>query len=166
MSAHCRKAKVDAISCAVITVSDTRTTDTDRSGKVAQDLIQEVGFSVSRYQIVPDEPALISRSITDALLRADAILLTGGTGVSPRDNTVPTLVPMLDKELPGFGELFRMLSYEEIGSASMLSCATGGISGGVPIFAMPGSPKAVALALKKLILPELPHLLSLIRRRS
>jgi len=167
MNVHAHRASAATfthIRCAAITVSDTRTKNTDRSGKVIQELAKEAGFSVSLYHIVPDDPHLIRQCIDETLPLADAILISGGTGVSPRDNTVDTLGDMLDKELVGFGELFRMLSYEEIGAAAMLSRATGGVYKDKPIFAMPGSPKAVVLALKKLILPELPHLIAEVRR--
>ena len=114
------------------------------------------------YRILPDEPEEISGCVREWLGRSDceAILVSGGTGISPRDRTYEALAGLIDQRLDGFGELFRMLSFEQVGSAAMLSRALGGIAGGKPLFALPGSPRAVELALEKLILPELGHLLA------
>ncbi len=155
---------ISRIRCVVITVSDTRNLDTDLSGRAIHALLDEAGLPVAAYHIVPDEPQEIRRQVERAAQHADAILLSGGTGISHRDNTVDTLASLLEKELVGFGELFRMLSYGEVGSAAMLSRATGGVFSDTLVFAMPGSPKAVSLALKKLIIPELPHLLGELRK--
>ena len=117
-------------------------------------------------QIVKDEPAEIRQLLTDAIARSeiDAVLVTGGTGVSPRDGTVETIEPLLDKRLDGFGEIFRALSFEEIGAAAMLSRALAGSAGRTAVFVMPGSSNAVRLALERLILPELAHLVGQLRR--
>jgi molybdenum cofactor biosynthesis protein B len=144
----------------VITVSDTRTPDTDTSGQYMQEALNRAGHPVSAYLIVKDEPDEIRRLLTH-YMRADdtdAILLSGGTGLSSRDGTYEVVQSCLDKELTGFGELFRMLSYEEIGAAAMMSRATAGVGAGTVIVSMPGSSAAVRLAMDKLILPELAHM--------
>lgn len=148
------------IRVAVITVSDTRTLETDKGGQSVVDQLTGAGHSVVERRIVPDEPAVISGFIELLAERSDvdAILLTGGTGISGRDQTYETLVSLIDRPLPGYGELFRMLSYEEIGAAAMLSRATGGLTGSTVLLSMPGSTAAVRLAMEKLILPELGHL--------
>lgn len=148
------------IRCAVLTVSDTRTLQTDRGGALVVELLTAAGFEAAEREIVPDEPERMQRLIsqwTDAAT-IDAVLVTGGTGVSPRDQTFETVSGLLTKPLPGYGELFRMLSYEEIGPAAMLSRAVGGVSGATILLTMPGSTAAVRLAMEKLILPELVHL--------
>jgi molybdenum cofactor biosynthesis protein B len=145
---------------AVLTVSDTRTTATDTSGALIVRLAGEAGHEVVERAIVPDEPARM-RPLLESWRDAggiDAILVTGGTGIAARDLTYETVSALLTKPLPGYGELFRMLSYEEIGAAAMLSRAVGGLMGGVVLLVMPGSRAAVELAMSKLILPELPHL--------
>ena len=153
---------------AVITVSDTRTPKTNRSGDLVEALLTRAGFRVAGRDLLPDEPDQIAarvRALADGA-EVDAVLLTGGTGVAARDGTVEALTPLLDRRLDGFGELFRALSYAEIGPAAMLSRALGGTRGKVAIFAMPGSPAAVELALGKLILPELGHLVGQLRQGS
>lgn len=154
-----------SVRCAVITVSDTRTLETDSSGQAAVDLLKAAGHKVVERVIVPDEPAeiesLVQRLAT--LSGIDAILLTGGTGIAARDQTPDALAKLLTKELPGYGELLRMLSYQEIGPAAMLSRAFGGLVGETVLLTMPGSTAAVRLAMEKLILPELAHLVSLAR---
>lgn len=155
-----------AVRCLVITVSDTRTAATDRSGPLAAELLQAAGHTVAGREIVPDEPERIREALLAAAGRADveAVILTGGTGVSPRDRTPEAVRPLLALELPGFGELFRMLSWQEIGAAAMLSRALGGIGpGGKPVFALPGSSAAVRLGVERLIAPELAHLVGLAR---
>ena len=147
----------------VITVSDTRTEETDTSGKAAKELIAFAGHEVSGYRVLKDEPAEVAALIrqiveTGEQREADAIVLSGGTGISSRDSTYEAVASLLDKQLDGFGELFRMLSFQEIGAAAMLSRAVGGIYRGVVVFATPGSTPAVRLALERLILPELGHL--------
>jgi molybdenum cofactor biosynthesis protein B len=154
------------VRAAVITISDTRTKETDTSGAKIVDSLEGAGHEIAAWEIVPDEPRrigdLIEQLRGDANL--DAILLTGGTGVGSRDQTFETLEPMLTKTLPGFGELFRTLSYEEIGAAAMLSRAIGGLIGRTVVLAMPGSTAAVRLAMEKLIIPEIAHLVREARR--
>jgi len=154
------------VGCAVITVSDTRTLETDTGGQTAVDLLCGSGHEVRLREIIPDEP----RRMRELLVRLrdrediDVILLTGGTGLGSRDQTFETVSRLLDKPLPGYGELFRMLSYEEIGPAAMLSRATGGLIGRTVLLTMPGSRAAVRLAVEKIILPELGHLVREARR--
>ena len=156
------------VCCAVITVSDTRTLADDRSGQTALEILQAAGHRVVHRQIVRDEPVEIQEACTALLGRADIqmVLLTGGTGLSPRDVTVEVVSPLLTKKLPGFGELFRMLSYQEIGPAAMLSRALAGLAGRTAVFVLPGSPQAVRLALEKLIVPELGHLIGQANRTA
>lgn len=150
----------------LLIVSDTRSAQDDRSGAVAREMLTAAGHDVVEYCIVPDDPVQIGNCVRQWIARddCDAVLVSGGTGVSPRDRTYEALFELMDMQLDGFGELFRMLSYEQVGSAAMLSRALGGVCGGKPLFALPGSPKAVALALEKLILPELGHLLAELRK--
>jgi molybdenum cofactor biosynthesis protein B len=154
------------VSAAVITISDTRTQENDTSGRKIVDSLKEAGHQVVAWEIIPDEPKRILDLIAQLqkLPNLDAILLTGGTGVGSRDQTFETLSPLLTKTLPGFGEIFRMLSYEEIGAAAMLSRAIGGLIGRTVVLAMPGSTAAVRLAMEKLILPEIGHLVREARR--
>ena len=145
---------------AVIAVSDTRTPDTDTGGQRVADLLAAAGHPVAVRALVEDEPAAIAAALRAALERADvnAVILTGGTGVAPRDITPDSVEPLLERVLPGFGELFRALSYQEVGSAALLSRALAGIAAGKVVFVIPGSRGAVQLAMQKLILPELGHL--------
>ncbi len=155
-----RQQATHSVRCAVITVSDTRTPETDTSGQFMQQALAHEGHQVSAYTIVQDEPEDIRRLIQQFIQAADteAILLSGGTGLSSRDGTYEVVQACLDKELTGFGELFRFLSYEEIGAAAMMSRATAGVARGTVIVSMPGSSAAVRLAMQKLILPELAHM--------
>jgi molybdenum cofactor biosynthesis protein B len=168
MSTEAHKAAGKAISarCAVITLSDTRNEETDKSGAFIKQALTDAGHHVVFYRVIPDDPeqlgALLCECLEDA--NVDAVLTNGGTGVSRRDQTIAAIERQLDAPLPGFGELFRMLSYEEIGSAAILSRAVGGIAHDKPLFAMPGSTGAVRLAMTKLILPELGHLLGELRK--
>lgn len=146
------------VRCAVVTVSDTRDADTDRSGTYLREALGGAGHDVVAYRIVKDDAAAISAVIGELSGECEVILTSGGTGISRRDTTVEVVSQKLDKELPGFGELFRMLSYREIGAGAMLSRAVGGLAGGTLIFAMPGSTNAVRLATEELILPEIEHL--------
>ncbi len=147
------------IRCGVITVSDTRTAETDASGTAIRAMLQQAGHHVIRYTVVKDEPDQITALIhTFQADGCQVIITNGGTGIARRDNTFEAVNRLLEKHLPGFGELFRMLSYADIGAAAMLSRATAGISGQSLIFCLPGSPGAVSLALEKLIMPELHHL--------
>lgn len=149
-----------SVSCAVITVSDTRTRDTDRSGQLIQQLLAQSGHTIAHYAIVPDEPNQIQSQLD---IGVDAIILSGGTGIAPRDTTYDAIEQLLEKTLPGFGEIFRSLSYAEIGSRAMASRAIAGVYSGKLIFSLPGSSNAVKLAVEKLILPELVHLVTLLK---
>ena len=146
------------VSCIVLTVSDTRTPDTDASGQLIQRLLREHQHKVVAYKLVKDEPSQIREAIRDIPAGGQVVILNGGTGLSKRDSTYEAVTGMLEKQIEGFGELFRALSYQEIGSAAMLSRATAGVYQGKVIFSLPGSEAAVRLAMEKLILPELGHL--------
>ncbi len=149
-----------SVALAIVTVSDTRTPETDGSGKLIRELAEAAGHSVASYRIVKDEPDEVAQALHDfAAGPARVILFNGGTGISRRDRTYDVISQALDKELPGFGELFRMLSYAEIGAAAMLSRATAGIYGDKVVISMPGSSNAVRLAMEKLVLPDLRHIL-------
>jgi molybdopterin adenylyltransferase len=155
-----------ALQCGVITVSDTRTLATDTGGAELIRLLESAGHTVLLREIVRDEPQIIQQLITawSQQTSLDCILLTGGTGISSRDQTYETISQLLTKPLPGYGELFRMLSFAEIGAAAMLSRAIGGLCGNKILLTMPGSPHAVRLAMEKLILPEIKHLVREARR--
>jgi molybdenum cofactor biosynthesis protein B len=156
-----------AARCAVVTLSDTRTLDNDTSGQRIRDLVTGAGHSVSDYRLIKDDPATLDALLSELLGRqdVDVILTNGGTGISRRDATVPVIERRIETPLPGFGELFRMLSWEQVGSGAMLSRAVGGVAaGGKLLFAMPGSTKAVELAMTRLLLPELKHLLREMRK--
>lgn len=155
-----------AIGCAVITVSDTRTLDNDTGGRAVVEHLEAAGHRIVARHIIPDEPAVMRTLLLDLTRRDDvqAILLTGGTGLGSRDQTCETVSAQLTKPLPGYGELFRMLSFHEIGPAAMLSRATGGLIGQCVVLTMPGSPHGVRLAMEKLIVPELGHLVREARR--
>ncbi|HEY9858311.1 MAG TPA: MogA/MoaB family molybdenum cofactor biosynthesis protein [Candidatus Obscuribacterales bacterium] len=150
------------VSCAVITVSDTRSFESDRSGQAIQQLLSAAGHRVNEYTIVPDEPVRIQAQIQALSQQAnlDAVICNGGTGIAPRDTTYDAIEQLLEKTLPGFGELFRWLSYQEIGSRAIASRAVAGVYQTKLIFSVPGSTKAVTLAMENLILPELVHLVS------
>jgi molybdopterin adenylyltransferase len=155
-----------AAGCFVLTVSDSKTHETDTSGALIRELLAGAGHRVAGHAIVKDEPAevtaMIERGCGDPAV--EAFILTGGTGISSRDSTYEAVEALLDKRLTGFGELFRYLSYQEIGAAAMLSRAQAGVVRGRILFSLPGSPDACRLALEKLILPELGHLLREARR--
>lgn len=155
-----RAAAPDSVTCAVLTVSDTRTEETDVSGKIIRDLLTANGHAVSAYAVVPDEPDQIRRRVETWIEdpKIQVILSNGGTGIAARDTTFDAIVALLEKRIDGFGELFRMLSYEEIGAAAMLSRATAGVANRTIVIAMPGSRNAVTLAMEKLIVPEIAHL--------
>jgi molybdenum cofactor biosynthesis protein B len=149
-----------SISCAVITASDSRTEETDTSGKIIQEQLAANSHTVIHYQIVKDEPDQIRevlRSLTENE-QCQAIIVNGGTGISRRDTTFDVIDALLEKKLPGFGEIFRYLSYQQIGSAAILSRAVAGVCKGKVIFSIPGSPAAATLAMEKLILPEIAHI--------
>ncbi len=152
--------------CAVITVSDTRTLETDTGGAAVIEHLEKAGHQILVREIIRDEPATM-RPLLQSLAERDdldALLLTGGTGISSRDFTYETVSALLTKPLPGYGELFRMLSYAEIGPAALLSRATGGLIGRTVVLTMPGSPAGVRLAMEKIIVPELGHLVREARR--
>ncbi|MFL2869658.1 MAG: molybdenum cofactor biosynthesis protein B [Pirellulaceae bacterium] len=155
-----KAAAPDRVSCAVITVSDTRTLENDTGGALIAELLQAAGHDVHSREIIPDEPAVMKPLIQqlEQDLEVDAILMTGGTGISSRDQTYETVTGIVAKPLTGYGELFRMLSYQQIGSAAILSRAVGGLINDTVILTMPGSPKAVQLAMNDIILPEICHL--------
>lgn len=149
----------ERIRCVVITISDTRTPETDTSGAAIREALTQAGHDVVKYAIVRDEPEQIGALIRAlAADRCKLILTNGGTGIARRDSTFEAIDGLLEKRLPGFGELFRMLSYADIGPGAMLSRATAGTHAGTLIFCLPGSTGAVRLALEKLIMPELDHL--------
>ncbi len=150
-----------SVNCAVITVSDTRTIETDKSGQRIQQLLVESGHRVGAYTILKDEPEDIRAHLTKLTQQADldALICNGGTGIAPRDTTYDAIEGLLEKTLPGFGELFRWLSYQEIGSRAIASRATAGVYRSKLVFSLPGSTNAVSLAMEKLILPELRHLI-------
>lgn len=166
---HRKHAEGKTARCAVLTVSDTRQADSDAGGKLIIDTLKQTGHTVSDYTIVRDDPDLIDHQLKSWLglsdqppatsyQSLDVIITTGGTGIAQRDTTVEVVRRLLDKELEGFGELFRMLSYEQVGPAAMLSRAVAGLAGETLIFTLPGSPNAVRLAMEKFIVPELPHM--------
>jgi molybdenum cofactor biosynthesis protein B len=154
------------VACAVLTVSDTRTPQTDTGGQAVCDLVVAAGFEVAARQIIPDEPSVMRPLLEKfaAAANIDAVLLTGGTGISSRDQTYETVTALMTRPLVGYGELFRMLSFQEIGPAAMLSRATGGLMGRTVVLTMPGSPAAVRLAMERIIVPELRHLVREARR--
>ena len=155
------------LNLAVLTVSDSRTLETDTSGALILELARQAGHQVLERAIVPDEPERMTPLLRQYLENPEihAILITGGTGISARDQTFETVSALLTKPLPGFGELFRMLSHAEIGPACLLSRAVGGLAGKVAILVMPGSRAAVQLAMTKIILPELPHIVREARKQ-
>ncbi len=144
----------------VLTVSDTRTEATDSGGGAIRELLTAAGHTVAGYRILPDDPAQVRAAVELALANPDVqvVITTGGTGVTSRDSTYEAVAALLEKRLDGFGELFRALSYQEIGAAAMLSRAVAGTVGRKAVFALPGSEHAVRLAMAQLILPELGHL--------
>jgi molybdenum cofactor biosynthesis protein B len=149
-----------AVRCFVLTVSDTRTPETDTGGAVIRELLGGAGHTVVGSTIVRDEPMDVARVVREACAdpRVQVVILTGGTGITSRDSTFEAVEALLDKRLPGFGELFRVLSYEQVGAAAMLSRAQMGIHARRIVVSLPGSPNACRLALDKLLLPELGHL--------
>lgn len=157
-------ARLGSLRGALITISDTRTEANDESGQLMRTLIEEAGHAVSFYRIVPDEIAAIQAAVDGAASEADFIVTSGGTGMTPRDVTIEACRPLLTKELEGFGDLFRYISYTEIGSGAVMSRATAGAIGQVMLFCLPGSKGAVRTGLTKLILPEVRHLIAHIRR--
>jgi molybdopterin adenylyltransferase len=154
-----------AVACAIVTVSDTRTPETDTSGARIRELLEAAGHRVVAYAVLPDEPALIRARVEAHLAdpAVGAVLTSGGTGLAPRDTTYEAVAGLLDKRLDGFGELFRMLSYAEIGAPAMLSRAVAGVAQGKVVAVLPGSTAAVELAMSKLLVPTLGHMVGLAR---
>jgi molybdopterin adenylyltransferase len=151
------------INCAIVTVSDTRTPDTDSSGALIQQLLQSAGHTVGKYRIIPDEPTQICAELDSTISMVpsiQAIVFNGGTGISARDTTYDAIANVLTKTLPGFGEIFRCLSYQDIGSRAIASRAIAGTYQHLLVFSLPGSRGAVQLGMEKLILPELIHLVT------
>ena len=161
-----REQAPESINCAVVTVSDTRTAETDKSGQIIKEYLTNAGHHIIEYRIIPDEPDQIDPLLKELAGRqdSDAIIFNGGTGISPRDTTFDVVDRMLEKRLDGFGELFRMLSWDEIGPAAMLSRATAGVYHNTLVFLTPGSSNAVRLAMDKLIAPEVAHMVFEIRK--
>ncbi|MDV6378847.1 MogA/MoaB family molybdenum cofactor biosynthesis protein [Sporosarcina sp. GW1-11] len=156
-----QQARKKSVTVAVLTISDTRTKADDKSGKIICEKLAEAGHHVKHYEICPDEATRITQQLSAWRLDAavQAMIFTGGTGIGARDITVETVAPHFTKPLDGFGELFRFLSYtEDVGSKALLSRATAGAIGEQVVFLLPGSSKAVTLAMDKLIVPELPHI--------
>jgi len=155
-----------SIGCFVLTISDSKTPETDTSGALIREMLAKAGHSLVGHAIVKDEPAQVTAVVREGCANPalQAFILTGGTGVTSRDATFEAVEALLDKRLTGFGELFRMLSYQEIGAAAMLSRAQAGAVKGRALFSLPGSPNACRLGLEKLILPELGHLIREISR--
>lgn len=154
-----RAANRGPVGVAIVTVSDTRTLETDENGGYLRDRIEGAGHVVVARRIVPDEPVDVAAALEDSVSAgARIVLFNGGTGISARDTTFDVIAGRLEKVLPGFGELFRMLSWEQVGAAAMLSRATAGVFRGAVVVSLPGSPAAVRLAWEKLIEPELEHL--------
>lgn len=153
-----------SVRCYVLTISDSRTEATDTSGDAIVELLKDAGHHLTGRRIVKDDPAMVRGALKSQQSTTDAIITTGGTGITIRDSSYEAISALLDKHLDGFGELFRMLSYEEIGAAAMLSRACAGTMGRTAVFSLPGSRHAVRLAMTKLILPELGHVVRELRR--
>ena len=163
---HARDAR--HVLCAIVTVSDTRIPETDASGREIRSRLEAAGHRVEAYRIVADEPALVRRVLEEysAGGRVEAVLVSGGTGIAARDTTFEAVSSLLTKRIDGFGELFRMLSFEEIGAAAMLSRAVAGLMGTMAVFSMPGSTAACRLAMDRLVVPQLAHVVGLARPRE
>lgn len=162
-----KKTAKRSVNCKVITVSDTRNKENDKSGKLMMELLESVGHRIGDYVIVKDEREPIEREVLKGCSdpNIDVVLTNGGTGIALRDVTIETVRVLFDKEIDGFGELFRMLSYQEdIGSAAILSRAIGGVIGSKAVFSTPGSTGAVKLAMNKLILPEIGHVVGELKK--
>jgi len=159
-----RKAAVTGVRCAVLTVSDTRAPETDVSGRTIVDLLESASHVVAKRQILRDNPKDVHDAVLAQIGGVDAIITTGGTGITSRDSTYEAVADLFEKRIDGFGELFRMLSYPEIGSAAMMTRACAGVARGTAIFILPGSEHAVRLAMTKLILPEIGHVVRELRR--
>lgn len=149
-----------SVRCYIVTVSDTRTEETDTGGRAIAELLAGAGHQVVGHVIVKDEPALVRAAIERQLASMDVqvVIATGGTGITSRDSTFEVVDALIEKRLDGFGELFRMLSFQQIGPAAMMSRASAGLAIGKIIVSLPGSEAAVHLAMERLLLPELGHL--------
>ena len=159
-----RKTAVTGVRCAVLTVSDTRAMETDVSGRTIVELLESAAHVVAKRQILRDNPKDVHEAVLGQIGGVDAIITTGGTGITSRDSTYEAIAGLFEKRIDGFGELFRMLSYPEIGSAAMMTRACAGVARGTAIFILPGSEHAVRLAMTKLILPEIGHVVRELRR--
>ncbi len=160
-----RACRIDSVTCAIVTVSDTRTMETDISGALIRERLESQRHKIVSYDILRDEPSEVREHVL-LLCEKEAcqvVLLTGGTGLAPRDTTYELIMSILEKRLDGFGELFRMLSFRQIGAAAMLSRASAGVCRRALVFSMPGSPEAVRLAMDELIQPHLGHIAWLLR---
>jgi molybdenum cofactor biosynthesis protein B len=163
-----REASPERIRVAVLTISDTRTPETDTGGNVIVDLMQAAGHKIANREIVKDDAPRIKEVLEELVTDAgvDAVITTGGTGISARDTTYEVVARMLDKRLDGFGEIFRMLSYEEVGAAAILSRAVAGATGSKFVACLPGSTNAVRLAMEKLLVPEISHVVFELRKHG
>lgn len=164
-----RKQAPQTVACYVITVSDSRTMETDTGGQLLVSMLEEAGYQVVGRTIVKDDYEDIRELVYKSSVHSgiEAVLLTGGTGISPRDTTYEAVASLLDKSLPGFGEIFRLLSFtEDIGSAAILSRAIAGTIGNTAVFSMPGSTGAIKLAMSRLIVPELRHVMREIYKKE
>jgi molybdenum cofactor biosynthesis protein B len=157
-----RKDAPKSVRCFVLTISDTRTHATDTSGNAIVSALESAGHVIEGRTIVKDDPPAVQQAVKSA--SADVVITTGGTGITSRDGTYEALSALFDKRLDGFGELFRMLSYEQIGSAAIMSRASAGVIGRTAVFSLPGSEHAVRLAMEKLIIPEMGHIVRELRR--
>lgn len=162
-AAH-RKDAPASVRCFVLTISDTRTSSNDASGDAIVSALQAAGHVIARRQIVKDDPPAVSRAVQAGAVEVDVVITTGGTGIASRDGTYEALSGIFDKKIDGFGELFRMLSYDQVGSAAIMSRACAGTIGRTAVFALPGAEQAVRLAIDKLILPEIGHVVRELRR--
>jgi molybdopterin adenylyltransferase len=163
-----RESAPETVRVAILTISDTRTPETDTGGDIAEELLKDAGQEVVERRIVRDEVAGIRNNLVDLLARSDvdAVITTGGTGISARDTTYEVVERMVEKQLDGFGEIFRMLSYEEIGAAAIMSRALAGSVGSKFVASLPGSRNAVRLAVEKLLVPELSHVVFELRKHQ
>jgi len=165
---HIQQAQSVTGKFAVLTLSDTRTPETDTSGQTIRRLLTEAGHTVSYYKVLPDYPSeQLAATLENCLTNNDvhSMITNGGTGIYKRDLTIPEIEKILDIPLPGFGELFRMLSFQQIGAGAILSRATGGIARRKPVFALPGSTQAVELGMTQIILPQIKHMLMELRKK-
>ena len=153
-----------AVRVALVTASDSRTPATNEGGRTLRRLIEEAGYCVTSDDLLAEDPTALRDAVARLAQNSDAVIVTGGTGIGPRDRTPDAVGALFDRRLPGFGELFRMLSFQDIGAAAMLSRADAGVVGGAVVFLLPGSPAAVELAVRRLIAPELAHAVGQLRR--